>query len=366
MKVMHKVLFITKRHYTNKDLVLDRFGRLFHLPIQLVQNGYICTIITADYQSNQVERYNISGLYFLSLPFRLRRLALFFYRCRQAIQQFTPEIIIASGDTHFGVIGLIYARLARVPFVFDVYDDYTTFGSNRPPGMKRLFWKVIKKADAVICSSAPLMQKLNRQNKSVTVIENGVDTNLFKPNSRQMAREKLHIDQKDIVIGYFGFMGPNYGIKELINATRKLRNIYPRVRLLLAGKKHDHISGFDHSNIDYRGVVNQKEIPLFINSSNVVVIPYRTDGQISLSNPCKLSEYLACGVPIVSTRVSNIPDILSDIPEALCNPGDADEMAKAIKWQLETPKLVPLPESLKWEALGKKFRQVLERLLAGQ
>lgn len=362
---MHKVLFITKRHYTNKDLVLDRFGRLFHLPMQLVQNGYVCTIITADYKSNQVERYNISGLNFLSLPFRLGNFTLFFYRCRQAIQQSKPDIIIASSDTHFGAMGLIYAYLARVPFVFDVYDDYTAFGSNRLPGMKRLFWKVIKKSDALICSSKPLMKKLYRQNKSVTVIENGVDTKLFKPCSRQMARKKLRIDQKDTVIGYFGFMGPNYGIKELVNATRKLRNTYPRVRLLLAGKKHDHI-GLDQPYIDYRGVVNQKEIPLFINSSDVVVIPYFTDGQISVSNPCKLSEYLACDVPIVSTRVSNIPEILSDIPEALCNPGDSDEMAKAIKWQLETPTLVPFPESLKWESLGKKFRQVLERLLAGQ
>ena len=88
-----------------------------------------------------------------------------------------------------------------------------------------------------------------------------------------MARKKLRIDQKDTVIGYFGFMGPNYGIKDLVNATRKLRNTYPRVRLLLAGKKHNHID-IDQPYIDYRGVVNQKEIPLFINSSNVVVIPY--------------------------------------------------------------------------------------------
>jgi glycosyltransferase involved in cell wall biosynthesis len=210
------------------------------------------------------------------------------------------------------------------------------------------------------------MEKLYRQNKSVTVIENGVDTNLFKPCSRQMARKKLRIDQKATVIGYFGFMGPNYGIKELVNATKKLRDTYPRVRLLLAGKKHNQIGGLDQPYIDYRGVVNQKEIPLFINSSDVVVIPYLTDGQISVSNPCKLSEYLACNAPIVSTRVSNIPEILSDIPEALCNPGDADEMAKAIKCQLETPTLVPFPDRLKWESLGKKFRQVLERLLAGQ
>lgn len=362
---MHKVLFITKRHYTNKDLILDRFGRLFHLPMQLVQNGYACMIITADYQSNRIERYHISGLNFLSLPFRLRNFLLFFYRCRLGIQQFKPDIIIASGDTHFGAMGLFYAGLTRVPFVFDVYDDYTAFGSNRLPGLKRLFWEVIKKSDAVICSSKPLMEKLYRQNKSVTVIENGVDTNLFKPCSCRMARKKLRIDQKDTVIGYFGFMGLHYGIKELIIATGRLRKIYPRVRLLLAGKKQDHID-LDQPYIDYRGVVNQKEIPLFINSSNVVVIPYLTDRQIRVSNPCKLSEYLACEVPIVSTRVSDIPEILSDIPEALCNPGDTDEMVNAVKWQLENPTLARFPNSFTWKSLGKKFRQVLERLLTQQ
>lgn len=362
---MYKVLFITKRHYTNKDLILDRFGRLFHLPMHLVHNGNACMIITADYQSDRVEKHHISGLNFLSLPFRLKNFLLFFYRCRQNIRQFNPDIIIASGDTHFGAMGLIYASLTRVPFVFDVYDDYTAFGSNRLPGMKRLFWKVIKKSDAVICSSTPLMEKLYQQNTSVAVIENGVDTNLFKPISRKIARKTLGIDQQDTVIGYFGFMGSNYGIKELVNATKKLRNTYPRVRLLLAGKKHDHID-LDQPYIDYRGAVHQKEIPLFINSSDVVVIPYLTDGQIDVSNPCKLSEYLACDVPIVSTRVSDIPKILSDIPGALCKPGDVDEMAKAIKRQLKSPKLVPFPVNLTWESLGKKFRKVLERLLAEQ
>ena len=358
---MHKVLFITKRYYTNKDLILDRFGRLFHLPMHLVQNGHTCMIITANYYSNRVEKYSISGLNFLSLPFRPQNFFLFFYRCHQSIQQFKPDIIIASGDTHFGAMGLMYAGLSRVPFVFDVYDDYTAFGSNRLPGMKRVFWEVIKRSGAVICSSTPLMEKLYRQNKSVAVIENGVDANLFKPISRRIARKKIGIDQKDTVIGYFGFMGPNYGIKELVNATKTLRDTYPRVRLLLAGKKHDHIT-FGQPFIDYRGLVNQNEIPLFINSSDVVVIPYLTDGQIRVSNPCKLAEYLACDVPIVSTRVSDIPKILSDVPEALCNPGDADDLAKAVKWQLETPTVAKLPDSLKWESLGKKFRNVLERL----
>jgi len=362
---MHRVLLITKRYYTNKDIILDRFGRLFHLPMQLVQNGYTFMVIAGNYQSNKVETYDISGLQFLSLPFTIRKFVFLFYRFWQSIKQFKPDIIIASGDIHFGVFGLFYAKLAGVPFVFDVYDDYTKFVSNRLPVMKLLFWKVVKISDAVTCSSKPLMDKLYQKNRSITVIQNGVDTNLFKPISRRIARNAIGIDQADTVIGYFGYIGPNYGIEILIGAIKEIKNIYPRVRLLLAGKKDNDID-LSKPYIDYRGVVHQKEIPLFINSADVVVIPYLAHGQITVSNPCKLSEYLACGVPIVATRVSDIAQTLSDIPEALCNPGDIDEMERALKFQLETPTVAKLPDSLKWESLGNKFRNVLERLSAQQ
>ncbi|MGV7222853.1 MAG: glycosyltransferase [Nitrospinales bacterium] len=360
---MHRVLLITKRYYTNKDIILDRFGRLFHLPMQLVQHGYTFMVITGNYQSNKIETYDISGLQFLSLPFTIRKFAFVFYRFWQSIQQFRPDIIVASGDIHFGIFGLIYAKLAGVPFVFDVYDDYTQFRLNRLSVMKLLFWKIIRKSDAVICSSKPLRDKLYQKTKSIAVIQNGVDTKLFKPISRRMARNSLSIDQNDTVIGYFGYMGTNYGIDILIDALKKIKNFYPRVRLLLAGKKAYDID-LNQPYIDYRGVVDQKEIPLFINSSDVVVIPYLADGQISVSNPCKLSEYLACGVPIVATRVSDIAQTLSDIPEALCKPGDIDEMERALKFQLETPTIAKLPDSLTWESLGKKFRNVLESLSA--
>ena len=359
---MHKVLFITKRHYTNKDLVLDRFGRLFHLPMQLVQNGYVCMIITANYQSNQVERYNISGLKFLSLPFTIKTSGFFFPRCWQTVKTFKPDIIVASGDTHLGVIGLVYARLTGVPFVFDVYDDYTKFASNKPQIMKALFWMVIHRSDALICSSTPLMKKLYRKNRAVTVIENGVDTLLFKPCSRETARKKLRIDPRDTVIGYFGFIGPDYGVEILVDALGKLRDSYPRAKLLLAGPKNYDID-LSHPYVDHRGAVPQKKIPLFINSANVVVIPYLMNEKINVSNPCKLSEYLACGVPMVSTRVSDISDTLSEIPGAICNPGDVDEMVRALKWQLENQTVATFPESLTWESLGKKFMNVLEMVL---
>ena len=82
-----------------------------------------------------------------------------------------------------------------------------------------------------------------------------------------------------------------------------------------------------------------------------------------MSSPCKLPEYLACGVPIVSTRVSDIPNTLSVTPQALCKPDDRDDMIRAIRWQLKNRKVVPLPENLSWYTVGGKLKNLLNHFI---
>ena len=57
-----KVLMLCKRHYTNRDLITQRFGRLFHLPFQLAKNGVNFVVVTADYKSNKPEKKDLSGV----------------------------------------------------------------------------------------------------------------------------------------------------------------------------------------------------------------------------------------------------------------------------------------------------------------
>ncbi len=357
-----KVLMLCKRHYTNRDLIANRFGRLFHLPVQLEQKGVSFVVVAEDYKNKKTEKKNINGVSFYSFSFRVLSLITFFYEYIKVIKTFQPDIIIASSDSHFGIIGLISARLCKVPFVFDVYDDYRAFGTNRLPLMKTFFMLAVKKADLVICSSHPLKDQLSGENNSLVVIENGVDTDMFCFSVRADAREKKDISIDKIVIGYFGCIGKNRGVEVLVQAVNILKKDFPQISLLLAGK-NDFGKSFDTSSLDYRGEVNQEEIPLLINASDVVVIPYLPDPQVNMSNPCKLAEYLSCGIPIVATKVSDLAASFKKIPEALCLPGNAEDMARAIKWQLENRKTLPLPDNLTWESLGIRFRNELEKLM---
>ena len=68
---MSKTVFLTKRHYTNKDLILDHFGRLYHLPAQLVENGFTVKVLCANYRNQQEEVFSYSGLKFHSIPLTL-------------------------------------------------------------------------------------------------------------------------------------------------------------------------------------------------------------------------------------------------------------------------------------------------------
>jgi glycosyltransferase involved in cell wall biosynthesis len=357
-----KILMLCKRHYTNRDLITHRFGRLFHLPFQLAQKGVNFVVVTADYKNKKPEKKDISGIGFCSFPFRVSSLIMFFYKYIKIIRFMKPDIIIASSDSHFGLIGLITAKICKIPFVFDIYDDYRVFGTNKLPFMKTFFELSVKKADLVICSSNPLYKQLSKKNRSCIVVENGVDTERFCPRSIADARQKAGISSDKTVIGYFGSISGNRGVETLIRAVKILKKDLPQISLLIAGKNDLGIS-FDKSYIDYRGEVEQEKIPLFINASDVVVIPYHPDPQVNMSNPCKLTEYLSCETPIVATKVSDLENLLGTLTEALCLPSNTEDMVRAIKWQLENRKTISLPNNLTWEALGTKLKNELERLL---
>ena len=90
------------------------------------------------------------------------------------------------------------------------------------------------------------------------------------------------------------------------------------------------------------------EVPLYLTAADVVAIPQRlgpdTIGQV----PAKLFDAMALGRPLVSTRVSMIPEVLDD-SGVLVEPGDPAGLARAIAWLLDHP-----AEAI---TLGRKARE---------
>jgi glycosyltransferase involved in cell wall biosynthesis len=356
------ILWVCKRHYTNKDLILDRFGRLFHFPIQLGNLGNSSLVIAIDYCGKRIINLEDKNALFVTLPVMNLRPLHTWSTINHYMHKSKPDIVIASGDTHLGWLGFQFAKRRGLPFVFDIYDDYRTFTTNKLPGMKRLFLYLVKKSNAIVCSSHKLALALEPHTKQIYTIGNGVDTELFHETDRLDARARLGIAANAVVVGYFGALKHELGLGTLLDACGSLKQKVPELQLLLAG--HNRIGALiQRDYVDYRGSVPQSLIPQFINACNVVTLPYHRGPQVDMSNPCKLAEYMACHIPIVATRVTDLPTVLAQCPMGLCEPDDTASMVTAILNQLETPCSVKFSQEYTWASLSEKLGNVLCKLL---
>ena len=356
--VAMRLLFLTKRHYTNKDLIADRFGRLFHLPVQLGRLGHDVSVIALDYRGSSQTEIAVDGVEFFSLPVRGASFPSSWRRMSEQARSLRPHAVIGSADTHLGWMARRIARKREALFVFDLYDNYAAFASARIPGMKALFERLVGAADLVVGASEPLVRLAHRHNSKVALVVNGVDRDLFRPIDKATARARLGFDIGRKLIGYLGSIEPDRGIETLVDAVGIVRSHEPDTRLLVAGADTMGF-GWDPSLHSYRGVVPQTEVPYLINACDVVVLPYLANAWGDYTYPNKLAEYIACGVPVVATSVSGFATVLAGASQGLCPPGDPAAMAQAITAQLESPVVLPTDDVSSWEALAEELDEAL-------
>jgi glycosyltransferase involved in cell wall biosynthesis len=332
---------------------------MYHLPEHLVKYGAEVWVNAIDYRNKDCKKLTMEGVHFQTTPATLPSVLALPYSLYRHCLKVKPDIIFASGDSHIGFMALLIAKKLHVPLVFDVYDYYPIFKGNRIPGMKSFFRHTVKKADLVLCASKPLLKRLACLNENQLLVENGVDTSFFSPVEMSQARKSLRLEQDGVFVGYFGSINAARG-PLLIEACRLLRQEFPALRLIMAGR----VTGVDLKEpwISYYGEIPQSEIPTLINACDLVTIPYADTPFNSMCGACKIAEYLACGKPVVATKVSDHARLFADAPSSLCD-STVESMVEALRRQLVRRERAVFPQHLAWDAIGSKLRGSLRSLL---
>jgi glycosyltransferase involved in cell wall biosynthesis len=357
-----KVVFLVKRFYTNKDLIEDRFGRLFYFPTILAEMGHECDVIALDTKNSVAIDIRQDNVRFRTLTKRsFWRLLSSASLCNK-LGLSGADVVFSSGDSYYGYLGLRLARHLSAKAVFDIYDDYAHFGSNRLPLMRSMLTTAASKSDLLICASEPIRNTYSSLQANAVLVQNGVDNRVFVPEDKQSARSSAGLGSGEVVVGYFGSIHDLRGIDDLIAAIELLRTQGRDIKLLLAGRDYGD-ADLKRSWIDYRGMVSQDEVVTLINACDVVTIPYKDTDIIRMTNACKLMEYFACNVPVVVTDVS---DYASYFPEAFCcvaKPSDPASLAEAISNQLENGNVVDADAVISWEKLTAQLDTNIRRLI---
>lgn len=161
-------------------------------------------------------------------------------------------------------------------------------------------------------------------NDRIFTIYNGVNVQKFQKNisngEKLELRSKYHISNDDIVILFCGRTVKSKGVKELLLAFEKMKNIN-KCKLLIVGNsnfakevKTDYdqelyeISKRIPGKVQFTGFINNDELYKIHNISNIAVIPTISEEAFGLV----VVEAMSSGLPLIATVSGGIPEILKD------------------------------------------------------
>ncbi len=216
------------------------------------------------------------------------------------------------------VNGLL-GRLGEDMVVYHCVDEYTAFSGVASQSLRQMEHDLLGKADLVFASSEQLCLERKSLNPRTYFISHGVDVGHF---SRALdPRTKTPVDMQEMtrpVIGFFGL------IAEWIDLSliRYLALARPRWSIALVGKATTDLSPIKGlPNVHLLGQKPYGSLPGYCKVFDVAMVPFRINDLTVRANPLKLREYLAAGLPVVSTDLPEIRKYqhlvrIADGPEA--------------------------------------------------
>jgi glycosyltransferase involved in cell wall biosynthesis len=213
------------------------------------------------------------------------------------------------------------AKRFRIPNIYDFLDYYPESASAYYAqakkfidlGVKLLISQALKKSDFVVTPSYSLKRIVEGliPCKSIYVIPNGIEVELFKPQDQVLARKAIGLDTGYYLALLQGSLDVWVDITAVMKVISKLRKTLD-LRLLIVGFSHaKHYYKFllrcaERYGIDkyiYTHPAQPYErMPIFINSSDIVFAPYLKLVK-NFTTPLKLAEALACGIPVITTDI---------------------------------------------------------------
>ena len=359
-----RILVLSKRQYTGKDLLDDRYGRLYEIPAALAACGHEVVGVALSYRRRPFGWYRWDdqpGLTWFAINALPGGLWRYPRRLAEIVATLRPEIIWACSDAFHAIAGATFSRVTGIPLVIDLYDNFESFAATRLLGVGPLFRAACRRAVGLTVVSLMLHDYVISAYKvktPVVTIGNGVRKELFYPRNQREMRLKLGLPVNARLIGTAGAISADRGIAVLFDAFFKLAADNPLLYLAFAGHRDATPSRYHHPRILDFGVLSYESIPEFYSALDVAVICNRDSLFGRYCFPQKLYEIIACHTPLVAAEVGDVRKLLIDHPDSLYQPGNAGDLAEKINKQLDRRCLINRTP-LTWMELSHKLEDFL-------
>ncbi|MGE3465559.1 MAG: glycosyltransferase [Pyrinomonadaceae bacterium] len=254
--------------------------------------------------------------------------------------------------------GMIAGKLGETELIYYCVDEYTAFTGSS--ALKDIEEKLFRDADLVVVSAEKLYESKKRFNPNTHIIRHGTDWRHFRTavdDDLPVPPDIAHLPRP--IIGFHGLLA-DWVDFELIKKTAEH---FPAGSVVLIGKvavdaaqKVKVLDGVP--NVHFLGRKPYAELPAYCRAFDVALNPFAINELTLAANPLKVREYLAAGLPVVSTDIPEVR-ILDDV---LVGRDHADFIAK-IGSSIAEPKpraaVSDAVEHESWEAKVEELREIM-------
>ena len=359
----------------------------YHLAIEMAKRSHEIDIFTtAKNSKDSIEKNENMTIYRYGTNFKVLTSNISFGMFSKPLKH---DVDITH--THFDIppgplAGLRYAKKKNVPLVVTYHGDWVESygGLIRRMGVgfhnKYLVDKLLSYANVIISPSEYYINGssfLRKYRDKIVVIPNGVNLGEFDIGySKEECRKRLGLPLDKKMLLFFGYLAPYKGPDVLVNAMSKIIKHMPDVELVFAGKgvMREELEMLSkglgiEKNVRFEGFVDDDLKGLYYKATDVFCLPSIMSTECY---PLTILEAMACGVPIVASKIGGIPDAVKDGGNGvLVPPRDSEKLADAIIYLLENEDIrekmggngKKKVGGYSWERIAEETEKVYETVL---
>jgi glycosyltransferase involved in cell wall biosynthesis len=248
--------------------------------------------------------------------------------------------------------------------IYYCVDEYTAFSGVPAESLIELERGLLRTADLVVVSAERLLKSKGPYNPRTVLVRHGVDFDHFRTAldpATAVPAEVRNLPKP--VIGYFGLMSPDWVDVSVLEATAKR---FSGGSLVLVGKVAMDLGPLAKlPNVHVLGRKPYESLPAYCKGFDAAVIPFPVSEVTLSANPLKAREYLAAGLPVVSTPIPEVEvlglcgigrtpaEFVERLEEALADPGPSRGRSERMRTE-------------GWAARLDEVRGHYARLVAGE
>ncbi len=234
------------------------------------------------------------------------------------------------------IIAFIYAKLLKKPILITQHIGLVPYKNPLLKSLLNLINKtiglfILSHSDATVFYSEEVKSYFTKNKvfqNSIFFIQNGIDTNVFSPCSKEekvLKRKNLGLEEKKVVFLFAGRFIEKKGLDKI----KELASVFSNISWVLVGEGNINPKLWKLNNVVVFSKVNRETITDFYKASDLLVLPSKGEGL-----PVVIQEALSCGLPAITNK--EIIDAYPQIKEIIYTTENSD----IDSWEKELNKIL--------------------------